>query len=86
MRRKNDWEKKKGNLIKNELLSEPLASAGYEVTAASDGLEGINTFHSHNFDLVLLDIMLPKIRAGFPDKFYQLCAPMKRFVKCFFEY
>ena len=33
-----------------------------------------------------MDIMLPKIRAGFPDKFYQLCAPMKRFVKCFFEY
>ncbi|MCI8514863.1 MAG: response regulator [Lachnospiraceae bacterium] len=35
--------------------------AGYEVTAVSDGLEGINAFHEQSFDLVLLDIMLPKI-------------------------
>lgn len=44
-----------------KILTEPLAFAGYNVTTASDGLEGINTFHSHTFDLVLLDIMLPKI-------------------------
>ncbi len=44
-----------------KILTEPLAFAGYDVTTASDGLEGINTFHSHTFDLVLLDIMLPKI-------------------------
>ena len=84
MRRKNDWEKKKGNLIKNELLSEPLASAGYEVTAASDGLEGINTFHSHNFDLVLLDIMLPKIRAGFPDKVLSIMCTHEAFCQVLF--
>lgn len=44
-----------------KILSEPLTFAGYKVTTASDGLEGINTFHEEDFDLILLDIMLPKI-------------------------
>ena len=44
-----------------KILTEPLAFAGYKVTTASDGLEGINTFHSQVFDLIILDIMLPKI-------------------------
>lgn len=44
-----------------KILSEPLTFAGYKVTTASDGLEGINTFHAQAFDLILLDIMLPKI-------------------------
>ena len=44
-----------------KILFEPLTFAGYEVTAARDGLEGINSFHSQAFDLVILDIMLPKI-------------------------
>ena len=43
------------------ILSEPLTFAGYKVTTASDGLEGINAFHARAFDLILLDIMLPKI-------------------------
>lgn len=44
-----------------KILSEPLAFAGYKVTTASDGLEGISIFKKQDFDLVLLDIMLPKI-------------------------
>ena len=44
-----------------KILSEPLTFAGYKVTTASDGLEGINIFHEQDFDLILLDIMLPKI-------------------------
>ncbi|MCM1498470.1 MAG: response regulator transcription factor [Clostridium sp.] len=44
-----------------KILSEPLTFAGYKVITASDGLEGINTFHEQHFDLILLDIMLPKI-------------------------
>lgn len=44
-----------------KILSEPLTYAGYKVYSALDGLEGINAFHQQNFDLVLLDIMLPKI-------------------------
>lgn len=43
------------------VLAEPLRACGYEVVTASDGLEGINTFHSYHIDLILLDIMLPKI-------------------------
>ena len=44
-----------------KILSEPLAAAGYHVTAAPDGMEGIHTFRTGKFDLVLLDILLPKI-------------------------
>lgn len=44
-----------------KILSEPLTFAGYKVTTASDGLEGINAFHTQALDLILLDIMLPKI-------------------------
>ncbi len=44
-----------------KILTEPLTFAGYKVITASDGLEGINKFHEQDFDLILLDIMLPKI-------------------------
>lgn len=44
-----------------KILSEPLSHAGYTVTTASDGLEGIRAFHMQPFDLILLDILLPKI-------------------------
>lgn len=44
-----------------KILSEPLTFAGYKVITASDGLAGINSFHKQDFDLILLDIMLPKI-------------------------
>lgn len=44
-----------------KILSEPLTYAGYKVITASDGLEGINLFHKQDFQLILLDIMLPKI-------------------------
>jgi two-component system response regulator VanR len=44
-----------------EILTEPLRTCGYEVITAEDGLEGINIFRTHPIDLILLDIMLPKI-------------------------
>lgn len=45
-----------------ELLRAFLEDAGYQVTVAGDGVEGIACFHgSVKFDLILLDIMLPKI-------------------------
>ena len=37
-----------------------LSAFGYEVEEAEDGEEGINLFYTKAFDLVLLDIMLPK--------------------------
>lgn len=44
-----------------ELLCTYLCDAGYEVTAACDGVQAIEQFYRGAFDLVLLDIMLPKI-------------------------
>lgn len=38
-----------------------LKDAGYTVILADDGVDGIDKFHKHNPNLVLLDIMLPKI-------------------------
>ena len=38
-----------------------LEDAGYTVFCAGDGLEGIEIFRKCNPDLVLLDLMLPKI-------------------------
>ena len=38
-----------------------MCDAGYEVTAACDGVQAIEQFYRGAFDLVLLDIMLPKI-------------------------
>lgn len=43
------------------VLYELLTDAGYEVSLASDGLEGISLFQSQSFSLILLDIMMPKI-------------------------
>ena len=44
-----------------ELLREFLKEAGYGVTAASDGIEAMDLFAKKEYDLILLDIMLPKI-------------------------
>lgn len=43
------------------VLSELLTDAGYQVHTASDGLEGITAFRKSSCQLVLLDLMLPKI-------------------------
>ena len=44
-----------------ELLQNFLQEAGYEVAVAKDGVEAIDIFSNSQFDLILLDIMLPKI-------------------------
>lgn len=44
-----------------ELLRFFLEDSGYEVAVARDGLEGITAFQKDRYDLILLDIMLPKI-------------------------
>lgn len=41
-----------------------LEDEGYNVVLASDGLEGMEKFHEHRPDLILLDLMLPKM-SGF---------------------
>jgi len=44
------------NILKNYL-----EDVGYEVETADDGMEGYSKFQSEDFDLILLDIMMPKI-------------------------
>ena len=43
------------------LLAYPLRKEGYEVVAAHDGREALDRFAEQRFDLVVLDIMLPKL-------------------------
>lgn len=38
-----------------------LVDAGYRVFVADDGMQGVCAFHAAEYDLVLLDIMMPKI-------------------------
>ena len=44
-----------------ELLEAYLHDAGYETTIAEDGVEALAKFQKDKFDLILLDLMLPKI-------------------------
>ena len=43
------------------LLSYPLRRDGYEVVQAFDGREALERFDEEQFDLVVLDVMLPKV-------------------------
>ncbi|SNS49597.1 DNA-binding response regulator, OmpR family, contains REC and winged-helix (wHTH) domain [Anaerovirgula multivorans] len=42
-------------------LKKSLEQEGFQVTAAHDGEEGLNVFETNDFDLLILDLMLPKI-------------------------
>ncbi|HEY8637763.1 MAG TPA: response regulator transcription factor [Solirubrobacteraceae bacterium] len=43
------------------LLSYPLQKEGYEVVCAADGREALARFDEGEFDLVVLDVMMPKL-------------------------
>lgn len=43
------------------LLRDYLKKDGFNVIEAADGDEGINTFQNNNIDLILLDIMMPRV-------------------------
>lgn len=49
------------DLYIRELYEEVLKNAGYEVVSAVDGEEGLEKASQGVYDLVLLDIMLPKL-------------------------
>lgn len=55
-----------------ELLHSFLQEAGYEVDVANDGVEAVDIFSNSQFDLILLDIMLPKIDG------FTLCELMRK--------
>ena len=59
-------EKKKILVVDDEdalrtVLSGELAGEGYDVETAADGDEAINVIQARTFDLVLLDIKMPKV-------------------------
>ena len=61
-----DNEKRRILLVEDEknialLLAHNLSSAGFETSIAYDGEEGLKKALSEKFDVVLLDIMLPKL-------------------------
>ncbi len=44
-----------------QLLSIHLENEGYDVYQAADGLEALELFYKEDIDLMLLDVMMPKI-------------------------
>ena len=54
-----------------KLLSMRLKSSGYEVLTASDGAEGLEKARSQNPDLIILDLMMPKMEG------YEVCRLLK---------
>lgn len=55
-----------------ELLQEFLQEAGYITETACDGVEAISMFTEFSYDLILLDIMLPKING------YNVCELIRK--------
>ena len=45
----------------SEMYANKLTQAGYEIRIAKDGLEALGTLKEGKFDLVLLDIVLPRM-------------------------
>lgn len=44
-----------------DLISDVLNIAGYQVITSGDGLDALNQIRNNNFDLILLDVNLPKV-------------------------
>jgi DNA-binding response OmpR family regulator len=44
-----------------EMVKEYLENEGFVITEASDGAEGLDKFKSSEYDMLLLDVMLPKV-------------------------
>ncbi|MGL4107311.1 response regulator transcription factor [Clostridium sp. LP20] len=55
-----------------ELIVEFLLSQDYKVDAASDGVEGYEKFKKGNYDLIILDVMMPNLNG------YDLCKMIRK--------
>ncbi len=50
----------------SEMVGEYLESKGFEVDFASDGLDGYRLAAENSYDVIVLDLMLPRLDAGYP--------------------
>lgn len=55
------------------LLTTFLANEGYHITITNDGVDAITEFSKSNYDLILLDLMLPKING------YGVCEYIRKY-------
>jgi two-component system response regulator MtrA len=55
-----------------EVTAIGLTAAGFGVVTAPDGVEALERFHGEPFDLVLLDVMLPRLDG------YEVCRQIRR--------
>ncbi len=60
------------NGLNRDILSRRLRSAGHTVTLAEDGVQALEVVHSSPFDLILLDVMMPRADG------YQVLGELKR--------
>ena len=62
------------------VLSSELASEGYQVESASDGDEAISIVQNKQFDLILLDIKMPKVDGFEVLKFVKKSYPQMKVI------
>ena len=55
-----------------EVTAIGLGAAGFDVATAVDGVDGVERFRAEPFDLVLLDVMLPRLDG------YEVCRQIRR--------
>jgi len=58
-------------LFLREIVSSQLKTEGYDVIQATDGIEGLEKAKQENPDLIILDIVLPKMKG------YEICGVLK---------
>jgi two-component system KDP operon response regulator KdpE len=44
-----------------DLLGQALGKAGYEIVSATNGIDGLQILYKHKVDLVILDVMMPRM-------------------------
>ncbi|ASC73110.1 two-component system response regulator [Halomicronema hongdechloris C2206] len=59
------------SLPQREMISELLQTSGLKVMVASDGLEALESIQGHPPDLVVLDIVMPRMNG------YEVCRRLK---------
>ena len=59
------------SIVQREMMTDLLKASGLEVTHASDGAEALEAIHKAPPDLVVLDIVMPRMNG------YELCRRLK---------